>query len=125
MPFKSDFVKIYSINPKEIHGVNSTSIPTIGIGVIIVRCGNGRRFILNDALFAPQVALHLISSGRLRDEGFQVVFEASCCQVLKNRKILAKGTSKGRHLYHLHCDTPHFKWAVIACTTPTLKTWHW
>src|SRR5882724_10459732 len=32
-PFKLDFVKLGSIEPKEIHGVNGASIPVIGVSV--------------------------------------------------------------------------------------------
>ena len=45
LPFKSDFARLNSIEPKGINGVNGASIPTIGLGVIKVRCGKGRRFM--------------------------------------------------------------------------------
>jgi len=55
-PFKLDFIRINPIEPKGIRGVNGTSIPAIGIGVIKIRCGKGRRLTLNYALYALQAA---------------------------------------------------------------------
>jgi len=48
--FKSDFVNISPIEPKQIHSMNGTSILAIGISVIRVSCGKGRRFTLNYAI---------------------------------------------------------------------------
>jgi len=83
--FKSDFIRISPIEPKGIRGVNGASIPAIGIGIIKIQCGKGRRSMLNYALYAPQVALHLISVSRLGDEGCQITFEATFCQVLRKK----------------------------------------
>jgi len=124
LPFKSDFVKLRSIEPKDIHGVNGPSIPAIVVSIIKVRCSKGRRFTMNYTLYAPQVALCLISVGRLGEEKCQVTFEATHCQVLRNSKVLAKGIREGKHMYHLQCNTPLFEHAVIAHAIPTLETWH-
>jgi len=120
--FKLDFVNISPIDPKQIHGVNGASILAIGIGVIKVRCGKGSKFMLNYALYTPQVALCLISVGKLRDEGCRITFDTLCCQVLRNNKVLAEGIREGKHLYHLQCDTPHFECTAIACNVPNLET---
>jgi len=80
--FKSDFIKIFPMEPMEIWGVNGASILAIGIGIIKVRCGKGSNFTLNYTPYAPQATLHLISVGRLRDEGCQISFEAAHCLVL-------------------------------------------
>jgi len=68
-PFRLDFIKLALMEPKEIHGVNSSSIPAIKIGVINIQCRKGRKFILNNALYAPQAALCLILVGKLGDTG--------------------------------------------------------
>ena len=123
-PFKSDFIKFTSIEPKEIHGVHGASIPALGIGVIKIQCGKGRKFTLNYALYALQAALCLISVGRLGDKGCRIVFKVTHCWVLRNNKTLAKGIRWGKNLYHLQCDTPTFEHASIARAVPTLETWH-
>jgi len=49
--FKSDSIKICTIEPKEIWGVNGRSILAIGTRIIKVRCGKRRKFTLNHALY--------------------------------------------------------------------------
>jgi len=120
--FKSDFINNDPIEPKQIHSVNGTSILAIRIGVIKVRCGKGRRFTLNYALYTPQAALHLILVGKLRDEGCRITVDTAHCRVLRNNKVLAKGIREGKHLYHLQCNAPHFECATIACAVPNLET---
>jgi len=116
--FRSDFVNISPIEPKQIRGMNGMSIPAIRNGVIKVRCGKGRKFTLNYALYAPQAALCLISVSKLGNEGCRITFDALHCQVLRNNKVLAEGIREGKHLYHLQCDTSHFEHAAIARNVP-------
>jgi hypothetical protein len=91
-PIHTDFVELKPISPKEIRGVNGYSIPAIGIGKIKLRCRKGRKFTLQDALFAPQAALQLISVGRLGDEGCKTTFKVKRCRVFHNHKVITDGT---------------------------------
>jgi len=81
-------------------------------------------FTLNYALHALQVALHLISVGKLGDEGCRVVFKVAHCQVLRSNKVLTEGARKGKHLYYLQCDMPYFEHAATTHAIPNLETWH-
>jgi len=74
LPFVSDIIELTHMEPKEICGVNGASIPALGTGIIKIQCGKGRDFVLNHALYAPQAALHLISVGKLGDEGCKIIF---------------------------------------------------
>ena len=80
--------------------------------------------MLKYALYAPQVTLHLMSVGKLGDEGCRITLDATHCQVLRNNNVLAEGIREGKHLYHLQCDTLHFEHAAIAHAIPNLETWH-
>ena len=62
-PIRANFAELNPIAPRSIKGVNGVAIPTIGTGLVKVRCRKGRNIMLKDALFAPQAALHLISIG--------------------------------------------------------------
>ena len=123
-PNKADFTDLKPITPKNICGVDGASIPAIAIGLVKIRCGKGRKFTLKDTLYAPQAALHLISVGRLGDEGCTTIFEAKQCRVLRNDKVLAQRTREDRNLYKLQGSAHTMEHANIACATPSLKTWH-
>ena len=51
-PIKVDFMDLKPIAPRSIQGVNGISIPAIGIGLVKVRYGKGRRITLRDVLYA-------------------------------------------------------------------------
>ena len=62
-PVQGDFVDLKPITPRNIQGVNGIAIPTIGTGLVKLRCGKKRNLVLRDTLYAPQAVLQLISVG--------------------------------------------------------------
>jgi hypothetical protein len=45
-PHRSDFTELIPIPPREINGINGTSIAAIGRGKIIIKLGKGRKLTL-------------------------------------------------------------------------------
>ena len=113
-PVKGDFVELKPIAPRNIRGVNGIASPAIGTGLIKLRCSKGRNLTLRDTLYAPQAALHLISVGRLGDEGYTMTFDAQCCCVVHSSKIMAQGAHEDRSLYRLQGSTNTVEQANIA-----------
>src|SRR5882724_12757233 len=68
-PSHSDFMELTQIPVQQVHGMNGSSVAALGRGKIRLRCSKGRVLILKDALYVPAAALHLISIGRLCDDG--------------------------------------------------------
>ena len=61
--YHEDFSQLTSIPMREIKGINGFSISAVAIGTIHIKCGKGQRLTLKDALYFPDVRLHLISIG--------------------------------------------------------------
>ena len=53
-----------------------------------------------------------------------MTFDAQCCKVLCNGKIMARGVHEERSLYKLQGDINTVEQANIAQATPSLETWH-
>jgi len=105
--------------------MNGSSVAALGRGKIRLRCSKGRVLILKDALYVPAAALHLISIGRLCDDGLVATFNSTSCNFKnKNGKMIAGGTRAGKDLYHFNGDPLIVECVNIACTTPNLETWH-
>jgi len=106
--------------------MNGKSIPAIGVGTIMLRCGKGRRLSLKKALFVPDAALRLISVGKLADEGLVTIFEEEVCHIRnKSGKAIADGTRKGNGLHYFAGSDPRIvERAFISHTSPDLVTWH-
>ena len=60
---KVDYMDMKPIAPRSMQGVNGISILAIGIGLVKVRCGKGRKITLRDVLYVLYATLHLISVG--------------------------------------------------------------
>src|SRR6266481_2128809 len=68
-PVCSDFRDLTFIPHCAVCRMDGKSIPAISVGTILLRCRKGRRLALKNALFVPDAALHLISVGKLADDG--------------------------------------------------------
>src|SRR6266404_8645454 len=65
-----------------------------GIGHLQIRVPNGESFtptILSDTLYAPEMALTVVSISRIAKAGFAVSFEGNACKI-KNKKGVVVGT---------------------------------
>jgi len=93
------------------------------MGTIHIKCGKGRRLTLKDALYIPDVKLHLVSIGHLSDDEFRSSFTTHSCTILHGSKTIAKGLQHGKGLYML-TESASMEHMGVARTTPTLETWH-
>jgi len=98
-PKNSDFVELYAIPILHVGGINGTSLAAIGRGKIVIICGKGWKLTLKDALYVPQVTLHLISVGRLTNEGILSTFSLNECTLYHGTKVMANGRCTGKGLY--------------------------
>ena len=87
-PYREDFSDLRMIPTREIKGINGASVHAIATGTIYVRCGKGRKLILKNALYIPDVQLRLISIGCLTDDGLWASFTANECVVHRGSKFL-------------------------------------
>ena len=122
-PNRDDFSDIRSIPPREIRGINGSTISAVAVGTIKLRCGKGRRLHLHDALYIPDARLRLISIGKLGDMGLSATFTAEDCSITRGTRTLAQGTRAGTGLYQLS-DKATVEHLLHARTAPDLETWH-
>jgi hypothetical protein len=76
-PVEADFYTLETITLQKIWGVNGKFIEAKGKGDIHVRQSDGTTFILKDALYVPQAALHLLSVRRITDTDHTAVFTST------------------------------------------------
>jgi len=98
-PECSNFMELDAILIWHVGGINGTSIAAIGRGKIVAICGKGWKLTLKDALYVPQVTLHLISVGRLTNEGILSTFSLNECTLYHGTKVMANGRCTGKGLY--------------------------
>ena len=122
-PNRDDFSDIRSIPPREIRGINGSSISAVAVGTIKLRCGKGRRLHLRDALYIPDAQLRLISIGKLGDMGLLATFTAKKCSIIQGSRTIAQGTRTGNGLYHLS-DKITVEHLLHVRAAPDLETWH-
>ena len=122
-PYHEDFAQLTSIPTREIKGINGSSISTLAIGTIYIKCGKGQRLTLKDALHIPDIRLPLISIGQLSNDGLHASFTATTCDIQHRSKTIAKGSQHGKGLYML-TDHPSVKRINITHAAVMLDTWH-
>ena len=98
-PDHADFSVLHLIPTRQVRGINGSTISTVAIGDIHLKCGKGRRLILTDALYIPDANLRLISIGCLGDVGLKASFNATQCNILRGSKTIAQGMRQGTGLY--------------------------
>src|SRR6266481_2098 len=126
LPVCSDFRDLMSIPHHAVCGMDGKSIPAIGVGTILLHCGKGRWLALKNALFVLDAALHLISVGKLADDGLVTTFGDQVCHLHnKSGRTIADGARKGNGLYYISGGDPKIiEHRLIAHASPDLATWH-
>ena len=77
-PFRTSFVTYRSIKARPITAANKNVFNAIGIGDLIIKVPNGAmtsKILLRDAYHAPDLALMIVSVGRILDAGYSVDFD--------------------------------------------------
>lgn len=125
-PACADFLELQPIESCQVCGMSGSSIPAVGRGIIVLKCGKGRKLTLRDVLYVPQAAIRLILVGQLANDGLNTTFDQACCFIKnKSGKMIADGTINGTGLYYVNGKAPLIlKDANLARAVPNLLTWH-
>jgi hypothetical protein len=79
-PFRTSFVTYQSIEARPITAANKNVFHAIGIGDFMIKVPNGTKttkILLCDAFNAPDLALTIVSVGRILDAGYSVEFDTN------------------------------------------------
>jgi len=93
-PFRQQFMMFCSIPLCPIMAADKWMFYANGIGDLQIHVPNGKSFmpaILSNTLYAPEMALTVVSISQIMKAGFAVLFEGNTCKI-KNRKGVVVGT---------------------------------
>jgi hypothetical protein len=115
-PFHHWFKNYWTIPPHAITAANKRTFYAIGTGDLQVDVPNGdaiTQVLLCDTLHAPEMALTIISIGRITSAGHSVTFESKSCKiknpagkVIGNIPASSNGLYKVEHSYFTANATP-------------------
>lgn len=72
------------------------------MGDLCIRIPNSESFtpiILRDTLYAPSMALTVVSISRITKSGMKVVFEGSTCKIMNQKGVVGKIPMNNNSLY--------------------------
>jgi transposase InsO family protein len=123
---KDDFVKITSITPRPIKGMNGSVAEAIGVGDVTMRTLSGQSLTLRKVLYVPDATIRLISVGKLGDDDNYVsVFSRDQCRVYDQAKQeILRGTRACGGLYFVPTASSAHAYANLARAPASLETWH-
>ena len=87
-PFRSQFISFRPIPPHPILTADKRYFYAEGMGDLRIRVPNGESFtpiILRDTLYAPSMALTVVSISRIAKSGMKVAFEGSTCKITNQK----------------------------------------
>ena len=87
-PFRSQFISFHPIPPHLILAADKQYFYAEGMGNLRIRVPNGESFmpiILCDTLYAPSMALTVVSISRIAKSGMKVAFEGSTCKITNQK----------------------------------------
>jgi hypothetical protein len=112
-PFRHQFISYRQIAPRPIMAADKRLFFATGMGDLRIQVPNGESFTpvtLRDTLFAPEMALTVVSISRITKAGFAVSFEGNACKITSPRgKVVGTIPSNGNGLYrveHVHAASP-------------------
>jgi hypothetical protein len=85
-PFRESFITYRQIEARPITAANKNVFHAIGIGDVIIKVPNGATtsmILLRDVLHAPDLALTLVSIGRIVQVGYSAEFNQDKCVIRK------------------------------------------
>ena len=85
-PFRKSFITYREIEARPITAANKNVFHAIGIGDVIIKVPNGATsstILLRDVLHAPDLALTVVSIGRIVQAGYSVEFNQDNCIIRK------------------------------------------
>jgi transposase InsO family protein len=115
-PFRHRFKNYRSIPPRAITAANKCTFYAIGTGDLQVDVPNGdatTQVLLRDSLHAPEMALTIISIGRITSASHSVTFEPKSCKIknpagklIGNIPASSNGLYKVEHAYFAANTSP-------------------
>src|ERR1700677_1004999 len=115
-PFRHRFINYRLIQPRPITAANTHTFYAVGAGDLQIDVPNGTSttpVLLRDALHAPDMALTIVSIGRITSSGSSVTFEQNSCKiknkfgaVIGNMPASSNGLYKVEHSHHAASATP-------------------
>jgi Reverse transcriptase (RNA-dependent DNA polymerase)/gag-polypeptide of LTR copia-type len=104
-PFHDDFINFVPIVPKSITAADQRSFQAIGKGDVCIEVPNGEtptRIMLKDVLYAPSMALTLVSISRIAAAGYTTVFRDTSCRIYHAQREPVGEISVDGGLYRVH-----------------------
>ncbi|THH04537.1 hypothetical protein EW146_g10150, partial [Bondarzewia mesenterica] len=83
-PYRDEFIEFVSIPPKPISAADKCTFMAMGRGTVVIRLLNGdvtSTVTLKDVLYAPSIALMLISASRIDSAGFVIHVKDGICAI--------------------------------------------
>ncbi|GLB33459.1 hypothetical protein LshimejAT787_0103430 [Lyophyllum shimeji] len=127
-PDPNDFTTITAIPPRSINGVGGSSIDAHGIGQIHLQTAEGKRLVLDNALYVPKSTVRLLSISALcinahttahfNDEGVKI-YDKSTGNFLVGGTLIPN-----QRLYALDLQFVSADRALAARQSTDLGTWH-
>ena len=133
-PSQGDFKTLTMTSPHPIRGLGESCIYAVGTRTVELRTNAGKTITLNNVLFVPNAAIHLISVYTVNTDGQNSChFDATACTVTgpDGATLLTGMVWKQRRLYTINCSikpisnsTKPTDVALYAGRTPDVETWH-
>ena len=104
-PFRQQFISFRPIPPHPILAADKRYFYAEGMGDLRIRVPNGESFtpiILRDTLYAPSMALTVVSISRIAKSGMTVAFEGSTCKITnKQGTVVGKIPTNNNGVEHV------------------------
>lgn len=115
-PHKERFVTLTPIEPRPISAASKHTFHAIGVGELFLKVPNGdsiSNIRLQDVLYAPDIAMTLVSIGRIDDAGGVVTFGGGACEIRDADGKLLGRIPKERGLYRVIQDGDAYAYAAV------------
>jgi hypothetical protein len=122
-PFCHRFITYHPIEPRPITAANKRVFYAVRMGDLQIQVPNGESsssVTLKDVLHAPDMALTIVSIGRITKSGCAVTFEDNVCRIKRGGKIIGVVPASVNGLYRID----HSEMAGSASTDVPLSSLH-
>ena len=104
-PFRDRFINFTEIAPKSISAADQTSFKAVGKGDMYIELPNESattKILLKDVLYAPSMALTLVSVSQIAAAGYTALFRKEHCQIFDTKRKLVGKISVDNGLYRVY-----------------------
>ena len=107
-PYREEFSDFVSIPPKPIHAANKRTFMATGHGTITILLPNRDRNTtvrLFDVLYAPSIAITLISASHIDEAGYSIHLQHGICQISDPSNRIVARIPRTNNLYKVVSHT--------------------